>query len=28
MAASHLQTEDHHPSASLYAKVAIVLFTL
>jgi len=28
MAASHLQTEDHHPSASLYAKVAIVLFIL
>ena len=28
MAASHLQSEDHHPSASLYAKVAIVLFVL
>src|SRR4051794_25913970 len=28
MAASHLQTEEHHPSASLYAKVATVLFIL
>jgi cytochrome c len=28
MAATHLQTEGHHPSASLYAKVAIVLFVL
>jgi cytochrome c len=26
LAATHLQTEEHHPSASLYAKVAIVLF--
>src|SRR5436309_1219109 len=28
MPATHVQEEEHHPSASLYAKVATVLFTL
>jgi len=28
MAATHVQEEEHHPSASEYAKVATVLFTL
>src|SRR5713226_9184813 len=28
MAATHVQEEEHHPSASLYAKVATVLFIL
>src|SRR5579864_9271907 len=28
MAATHMQHEEHHPSASLYAKVATVLFIL